>query len=131
VNEEACFISALLADANDRTTLLVYADWLDERGDSSRAEYLRLLAAEKRDRNRLAALHPALDPVWVRAVRDRLAPGCTVRMTGGPFANQVGTLTGLNPNGDKVLATVRLTFWGRPLDVETDDSTIERADPTD
>jgi hypothetical protein len=30
-----------------------------------------------------------------------------------------------------VLATVRLTFWGRPLDVETDDSTIERADPTD
>lgn len=131
MNEEDGFIAALLADADDRTTLLVYADWLDERGESARAEYLRLLAAEPRDWNRLGALLPSLDPVWVRAVRDRLAPGCTVRLTGGPFAYQVGTLTALNPNGDKVLATVRLTFWGRPLDVEIDDGTIERADPTD
>ena len=130
MNEEASFISALLADADDRTTLLVYADWLDEQGDS-RAELVRLLAAEKRDWNRLGALLPGLDPIWVRAVRDRIGPGCTVRITGGPFAGMVGTITALNPHGDKVLATVRLTLWGRSFDGELDDSMIERTDPTD
>src|SRR4051794_23938090 len=120
MNEEAGFISALLAEPDERTTLLVYADWLDERGDS-RAEFVRLLAAEKRDWNRLGALLPGLDPIWVRAVRDRLGLGCTVRITGGPFASafadQDGIITGMRPSGDKVVATVRVMFWGRPLDL--------------
>ena len=33
MNEEAAFIAALVAEPSDRTAALVFADWLDERGD--------------------------------------------------------------------------------------------------
>lgn len=42
--DEAAFIRTILADPRDPTPRLVYADWLEERGDPqsvSRAEYLR------------------------------------------------------------------------------------------
>jgi|GEM_PF-1060132 len=46
MNEEAAFIAALAADPSDRTAALVFADWLDERGDL-RGAMLRI--AEVRD----------------------------------------------------------------------------------
>ena len=39
--DETGFLSALAADPQDRTVRLVYADWLDERGDS-RGELIRI-----------------------------------------------------------------------------------------
>lgn len=42
MSEEAAFLSLLQDDADDLTTLLVYADWLDEQGDAERAAFLRL-----------------------------------------------------------------------------------------
>jgi uncharacterized protein (TIGR02996 family) len=42
VDEEAGFIAAMLAEPDDRTVLLVYADWLDEHSDP-RGEYLRMI----------------------------------------------------------------------------------------
>src|SRR5688572_5761980 len=45
MSDENAFIRAILADPRDRTLRLVYADWLEERGDAesdSRAEYLRV-----------------------------------------------------------------------------------------
>ena len=42
MDEEAGFIAAMLADPDDRTVLLVYADWLDEH-DDPRGEYLRMI----------------------------------------------------------------------------------------
>lgn len=41
MNEEAAFIAALVADPSDRTAALVFADWLDERGDP-RGPWLRI-----------------------------------------------------------------------------------------
>jgi uncharacterized protein (TIGR02996 family) len=41
---EAAFIRAILASPEDDAPRLIFADWLDERGDP-RAEYLRLLCA--------------------------------------------------------------------------------------
>src|SRR5262249_23214974 len=53
---------------------LVYADWLEERGDR-RAEYLRVEHAVRvrgaRLRPRLEALRSQLDPGWLEAVHDR------------------------------------------------------------
>lgn len=43
MNEELAFLNVLRANPEDDTTRLVYADWLDEHGDSERAAYLRLL----------------------------------------------------------------------------------------
>jgi uncharacterized protein (TIGR02996 family) len=43
MTDEDAFIQALLAAPGDTSVRLVYADWLDERGECPRAEYLRLL----------------------------------------------------------------------------------------
>jgi uncharacterized protein (TIGR02996 family) len=42
VTEEQAFLSAIMANLDDRTAKLVYADWLADR-DDSRAEILRLM----------------------------------------------------------------------------------------
>jgi uncharacterized protein (TIGR02996 family) len=43
MSEEQSFLDALAANPADDTTRLVYADWLDERGESAKSEYLRLI----------------------------------------------------------------------------------------
>jgi uncharacterized protein (TIGR02996 family) len=61
---ESAFLDALAADPSDYTTQLVYADWLEERGDP-RAAYVRADAA-------LATIWPE-DEAWLPAAQ-ALAP---------------------------------------------------------
>src|SRR5688572_1051820 len=42
MSEESAFLRAIQANPTDATAKLVYADWLDEHGESEKAEYLRL-----------------------------------------------------------------------------------------
>lgn len=75
--EDEPFIRALLAAPDDQTTRLVYADWLDDRGDP-RAEYLRLQArvaelppgSDERHaaREQLTALQNGFPSWWLAAV---------------------------------------------------------------
>jgi uncharacterized protein (TIGR02996 family) len=64
MNEEAAFIAALVADPSDRTAALVFADWLDERGDPRgamlRIEKVRAWMAPTYE-NPLPKLRAALD----------------------------------------------------------------------
>jgi uncharacterized protein (TIGR02996 family) len=72
---EAAFLQALREAPDDATPRLVYADWLEERGDPARAEFLRLqpaLEGMKPDdprrlplEARFRELRSALDPSWV------------------------------------------------------------------
>jgi uncharacterized protein (TIGR02996 family) len=75
------FIGAILTDPSDETVQLVYADWLDERGDP-RGEFLRLRVEWNREwagghhppmslSSRIEELRAAIDPGWV-AVLDTL-----------------------------------------------------------
>jgi uncharacterized protein (TIGR02996 family) len=78
VDEEAAFLRAIAEAPGDGAPRLVYADWLDERGDA-RGEYLRLLGAAagwqepNADRDpvvaRLQQLGVGLDPDWKAAVQ--------------------------------------------------------------
>jgi uncharacterized protein (TIGR02996 family) len=43
MTDEQAFLDALAANPADDTTRLVYADWLDDRGEAAKAEYLRLV----------------------------------------------------------------------------------------
>jgi uncharacterized protein (TIGR02996 family) len=83
MSEEDGFIRAILAAPRDLSLRLVYADWLEERGDR-RGEYLRLLAAldglasgdagGEECRERLRELEDEIDPHWVaKMLRGRLA----------------------------------------------------------
>lgn len=47
--EAEAFRRAILADPDDDTVRLAYADWLEERGDGPRAEFIRLQIALARD----------------------------------------------------------------------------------
>ncbi|MBN9122734.1 MAG: TIGR02996 domain-containing protein [Planctomycetes bacterium] len=48
MSEESAFLAALKANPADDLTRLVYADWLDERGEPAKAEYLRLITSVPR-----------------------------------------------------------------------------------
>jgi uncharacterized protein (TIGR02996 family) len=123
MNEEAGFIAALLAEPEDRTVLLVYADWLDDRADP-RGEYLRLVAAEKPNRARLAELRRTLDSVWVNMVANRrFRVGRRVRILDGPFAASEGDLSAILPDWQN--AEVRVIIWGRPVNVELGIASLE------
>src|SRR4051794_14008230 len=111
MSEEAGFITALLTEPDDCTTLLVYADWLQDRSDP-RAEYLRLLAVEKADearvleiRAQLAALRTCLDVGWITLIGSRhFGPHCRVKWGGDP-----GVIFDFTPiTAERAGATVRL-----------------------
>src|SRR5690242_1892736 len=42
---EEAFIQAIVADPEDDAPRLIYADWLDEQGESERAEFIRVQIA--------------------------------------------------------------------------------------
>jgi uncharacterized protein (TIGR02996 family) len=84
MSDEDAFVRAILADPINQGLRLLYADWLEERGDP-RAEYLRLRAAldgqppagTSREAllARAEALQAALDPGWVALMyRGRINP---------------------------------------------------------
>jgi uncharacterized protein (TIGR02996 family) len=76
-SDEAALLQAVIATPDDDLPRLVYADWLDERGDP-RGEYIRLQveitrAAPHTDqyaalRGRLKALRATVPPAWVEAM---------------------------------------------------------------
>src|SRR5262245_55311282 len=77
MTEEAGFIEALRANPHDDALRLVYADWLEDRGDG-RSEYIRLVATlatgsnDKRSgRSRLRQLVPTIDREWREAAGKR------------------------------------------------------------
>jgi uncharacterized protein (TIGR02996 family) len=49
MSDDEPFLRAILATPEDMATRLIYADWLEERGDA-RAEYLRLGPNSRRSR---------------------------------------------------------------------------------
>jgi uncharacterized protein (TIGR02996 family) len=71
VTDDEAFLRAVVAAPGDEVPRLVYADWLDERGDP-RGAYLRAeVAWAKADRSRAPAVNrfaQPLDPVWVARV---------------------------------------------------------------
>ncbi len=87
MHEDFPFLRAIFSQPDDDVLRLVYADWLDERGDP-RAEYLRLLVERHRPENaakgrqdalakHMNDLAPKLDARWVGRMWQarNLAPG--------------------------------------------------------
>jgi uncharacterized protein (TIGR02996 family) len=67
MNEEDPFLDALQSNPQDVAARLVYADWLEERGDA-RGEYLRLEEELERIQARLREARQQLDPGWLKVV---------------------------------------------------------------
>jgi uncharacterized protein (TIGR02996 family) len=80
-HDEAAFLGAIAARYEDDSVRLVFADWLDERGETSRAEFLRLqceLATEaiSEERRRTLRLRECeiLDANWTSWLADFKLP---------------------------------------------------------
>jgi uncharacterized protein (TIGR02996 family) len=72
MTDDRAFLDSLLADPADAARWLVYADWLDDRGDP-RGEYLRLVHElathpDPARRRRLNAVRPKLPRDWLAVV---------------------------------------------------------------
>jgi uncharacterized protein (TIGR02996 family) len=77
MTDDRPFVDAILARPDDDGLRLVYADWLDERGDG-RGEYLRLTLERAKHTSksrkyeavttRLTEIEPGIDPEWVASV---------------------------------------------------------------
>jgi uncharacterized protein (TIGR02996 family) len=72
---EEAFLKSLLEKPDDEATLLVYADWLEERGQDVQSEYLRLHQQARRGPDRMRQLALQLDPKWVASVTGGRAEG--------------------------------------------------------
>src|SRR5262245_61926313 len=114
MGEDESFVAAISATPDDDALRLVYADWLEERGDV-RGEYLRLLCAlstlprhrtkkRKALEARFAELRARLDPGW------QLSVGRTIDI----IRNQIAIIRGqgflagrpMRPRGFKALQAV-------------------------
>ena len=76
--DEEAFLRAIRRRPADNAVRLVYADWLDERGEGRRAEYVRVLC-------RWLADHPAVDRRLIareRKLRAGLGRGWLARVRG-------------------------------------------------
>jgi uncharacterized protein (TIGR02996 family) len=72
MSDGRAFLDSLRANPNDAARWLVYADWLDDRGDP-RGEYIRLVQAlaanpDPARRRRLNAVRPTLPRDWLAEV---------------------------------------------------------------
>lgn len=70
MSEEQAFLRAIRKEPDDPTHRLVYADWLEERGEAPRGEYLRLGVQIARMQARMRELREGLAPEWVVSVRE-------------------------------------------------------------
>jgi uncharacterized protein (TIGR02996 family) len=91
MTDDASFIEAIQKDPDDDANRLIYADWLEERGDL-RAEYLRLQNQPVKMYQRLWELRNQIDRAWLTAVGKGRRFGERSR-----FAAEVGEF--YEPNG--------------------------------
>jgi len=92
VNDDQALLRAVLADPDNVGARLVYADWLEERGDS-RGEFLRISAAlaalpalDKRGdslKARLQELRQTIDPKWLALIDLRLPESLVAFLAAG------------------------------------------------
>ncbi|MBY0458079.1 MAG: TIGR02996 domain-containing protein, partial [Gemmataceae bacterium] len=87
-DEDRAFLRAIVANPAEVTAWLAYVDWLDEHGESVRAEFVRLqarLAADVSPEDRygilgeLEDLRPALDADWVAIFERPYIENCDER----------------------------------------------------
>jgi uncharacterized protein (TIGR02996 family) len=66
MSDRDAFLAAIHAAPDDDAPRLVFADWLDENGESERAEFIRVQVEMRRERERHDRITPRLDALFVQ-----------------------------------------------------------------
>jgi uncharacterized protein (TIGR02996 family) len=88
MSDEAGFLKSIADQPAERSTRLVYADWLDEQGRPREASFLRLQIQAAELHAKLLELGGQLEPTWLTAVGD-------VRTGSNEFELRSGRAVGL------------------------------------
>jgi uncharacterized protein (TIGR02996 family) len=106
MNDEDAFLEALRSDPSDGTFLLVYADWLQERGDP-RAEYIRLTQTPQENESRIQDLRRQLAKDWVALIDSCETPIHELRLIDQVWRSEKAQLLGAigRPNDRSTLQT--------------------------
>ncbi len=116
--DRSAFLAAIMEHPDDDAPSLVYADWLDERGEADRAEFIRLCCAGD-DWPRIQVLRQALYPdMWWRHWQWYSNPNFGQRVAGRAVADFCrGSVAGIRgeweyvrPMLDALAATEPLTL---------------------
>jgi uncharacterized protein (TIGR02996 family) len=67
MNDQDAFLAAIHDAPDDDAPRLIFADWLDEHGESDRAEFIRLQVEMRREREQNAQLTPRLEELFLRS----------------------------------------------------------------
>jgi uncharacterized protein (TIGR02996 family) len=121
--EETAFIHAIQDDPNDNNLRLIYADWLEERGDI-RGEYLRL-ECQLSISARLENLRESIDPSWLAAVSPSLANETPIKDGAANLQRGIETV-----GGWLYLTNQRLVFESHAFNVQTGATVIPLASIT-
>jgi uncharacterized protein (TIGR02996 family) len=113
---EANFIFDLMADPDASAPMLVYADWLEERGEDRRAEFLRLELAPHENERRLGVLREQLDQRWVAMITSRrFRIGDVVRITAGPYEGIEGRIAEVDVRRGRAGLFLHMFCWQTEL----------------
>ncbi|HEY1186171.1 MAG TPA: TIGR02996 domain-containing protein [Gemmata sp.] len=128
MNDEAGFLKALADQPAERATRLAFADWLDEQGRASEAEFLKLqLQIEERNKQ-LIELGGECDVNWLAAISTPAPEQMTLTLISGRAIE----ITGLNQRpvyGHFTLGAPRVADNDRKVDeiVRTEQNRTGRA----
>jgi uncharacterized protein (TIGR02996 family) len=110
--ERDAFLKALAANEDDTTTRLVYADWLDERGEHEEADRMRKWDAAKAWLVRLCEQNnsPDLEAEWVVSYEKLLQAGRDAVEKAGEDG-YLGLWVNFNYDMGEALTTNTREFW--------------------
>lgn len=110
MRDKAAFLAAMAAAPEDDLLRLAFADWLEERGDDARAEFIRCQFGLRWDQSRAAELLAANREEWERPFR---ALGAEVRFHGGfPYSLNADVQGAKMPHTP--ISQNRIAAGGRP-----------------
>ncbi len=139
MDAEAGFLAAIAANPDDDQERLVFADWLEEHGESTRAEFIRvscqfdpfrerfddlLIDAHRRRLHELQRLHEEIEEAWRESLHPPLGWNVTVEWRRGfvdtlelpaPWFVEYGDLFRERYPLLRKLVLFRLNGWGQPL----------------
>lgn len=94
MTHEAAFLAAIAEHPEDSVLRLVYADWLDEHDEPSKAAFLRAECAPQTSRDHLRRIAEPLSGEWLAAVG-------RPRLIGTIWASEMGHDIEAEPGGEQ------------------------------
>jgi uncharacterized protein (TIGR02996 family) len=104
MDDELAFLKAIQAEPTDTTAKLVYADWLEERGENEKAEWLRTVVTKPVDNDKFSWFQEYHDPWKSWVLSDFHLWDYTTAVALGQLQTALRVYAALNDNSSDISA---------------------------